>query len=744
VRFAVSIARRICNSRCKLASPSRVTEQRPIKVAVVGGGCAAVSAAFELTRPEYQGKYEVTIYQLGWRLGGKGASGRGPADRIEEHGIHLWMGFYENAFRLMRECYAELDRDTERCPIAGWHDAFEPVELVGATDICSDGAWRTWKGVLPPTEGLPGDPVENGRQWNMVDYMRRMVELLLNLLRTIPMQSGEGARRPAERPFTSAASSGGVVEAISRLLGYGEIATLAGLIQAVELLKLAIGSVANYPQSVILRLLDAIGINASRLLEERLQHDVPLRWVWQVVDLTLATLRGEVRFGLMTDPRGFDAIDEYDCREWLLLNGASESSVNSGFVRGLYDLVFAYEEGDTKRPRISAGVALRCMVRSFFTYRGAFFWRMRAGMGDVVFAPFYEVLKRRGVRFEFFHRLENVKLGDPGEEPEADASYVAALEFDVQALVKGDGYRPLVDVRGLSGWPSRPDYSQLVDGEQLEATGRDFESHWDRHKVRTKILRVGSDFDLVVLGVGIGAVPSVCREILARDARWRAMVDYGKTVATQAFQLWMSADMKELGWTDPPIVLSGFTEPFDSWGDMQHVIALESWPTPPPRALAYFCNALPDADAAPESVGDYAAQRREEVRRNAVRFLNRDIVRLWPEAMGPSGQFRWEVLVDPPGRDATDGSKDDDRFASQFWTANVNPSDRYSQSLPGSSAHRISPLDRTYDNLTIAGDWTDCGLNAGCVEAAVMSGRLAAHAIAQSPPLEDIVGFDHP
>jgi hypothetical protein len=40
--------------------------------------------------------------------------------------------------------------------------------------------------------------------------------------------------------------------------------------------------------------------------------------------------------------------------------------------------------------------------------------------------------------------------------------------------------------------------------------------------------------------------------------------------------------------------------------------------------------------------------------------------------------------------------------------------------------------------------WTSCGFNAGCVEAAVMSGRLAAHAIAATPPLENIVGFDHP
>ena len=67
-------------------------------------------AAFELSRPEHQGRFEITAYQLGWRLGGKGASGRGPSQRIEEHGLHLWMGFYENAFALMRACHAERHR----------------------------------------------------------------------------------------------------------------------------------------------------------------------------------------------------------------------------------------------------------------------------------------------------------------------------------------------------------------------------------------------------------------------------------------------------------------------------------------------------------------------------------------------------------------------------------------------------------------------------------------------------------
>ena len=60
-----------------------MSRPKPIEVVIVGGGCAGMSAAFELTRPRHQGRYRVTVYQLGWRLGGKGASGRGPAEAEE-------------------------------------------------------------------------------------------------------------------------------------------------------------------------------------------------------------------------------------------------------------------------------------------------------------------------------------------------------------------------------------------------------------------------------------------------------------------------------------------------------------------------------------------------------------------------------------------------------------------------------------------------------------------------------------
>src|SRR6185436_16609870 len=115
----------------------------------------------------------------------------------------------------------------------------------------------------------------------------------------------------------------------------------------------------------------------------------------------------------------------------------------------------------------------------------------------------------------------------PGESP-----YVEALEFDVQVEVKACEYQPLVDVQGLPCWPAAPDYGQLVDGARLAQEGHDFESPWDRRRARGRTLRVCDDFDLVVLGVGLGAIPQVCGDLVARDPRWRAMVSHVRTVAT--------------------------------------------------------------------------------------------------------------------------------------------------------------------------------------------------------------------
>ena len=350
-----------------------MADDRPIEVAVIGGGCASIATAFELTRPEHRGKYHVTIYQTGWRLGGKGASGRGPAQRIEEHGLHVWLGFYENAFRLMRECYAELKRDPRTERFSDWREAFFPDPYVGITDRSRDGEWLSWTAHFPPGEGLPGDPLTTHNPFTISSYLARTGALLRALLLGLETRRGGGASKQDDtrgQADTDDPSPESVVARIMRLLKYGVMTTSAGLIEAAAILELLLRAMPSYPENVVLRFLEALSSGIRKQFEELIVSDDEIRCKWEILDLVLAILVGVVRFRLLTDPRGLDAINDYECREWLRMNGASEPALNSAFVRGLYDLALAYEDGDPERPGLAAGQALRGSLRMFFTYRG--------------------------------------------------------------------------------------------------------------------------------------------------------------------------------------------------------------------------------------------------------------------------------------------------------------------------------------------------------------------------------------
>lgn len=114
------------------------TPADPERIAIVGGGMSALTAAHFLTDPSLKGRFKVSVYTLGWRLGGKGASGRNAAlhDRIEEHGLHIWFGTYHNAIGLMRRCYAELGRPPN-APLATFDEP--PARAIGLPDLPPTG-----------------------------------------------------------------------------------------------------------------------------------------------------------------------------------------------------------------------------------------------------------------------------------------------------------------------------------------------------------------------------------------------------------------------------------------------------------------------------------------------------------------------------------------------------------------------------------------------------------------------------
>ena len=164
------------------------------RIAILGGGAGAVTAALELSAPGWEHHFEsITLYQQGWRLGGKGACGRGRDLRIEEHGLHLWFGFYENAFQLLDRCHRELDA-REKAGQPRWdlqfknvEDSFSRVEQLAVTD--HDGChWGLWLADFfdefddcPWLDPDPRPPDERPDQWTVAFYAVRCLRLAADL-----------------------------------------------------------------------------------------------------------------------------------------------------------------------------------------------------------------------------------------------------------------------------------------------------------------------------------------------------------------------------------------------------------------------------------------------------------------------------------------------------------------------------------------------------------------------------------
>jgi hypothetical protein len=138
--------------------------------------------------------------------------------------------------------------------------------------------------------------------------------------------------------------------------------------------------------------------------------------------------------------------------------------------------------------------------------------------------------------------------------------------------------------------------------------------------------------------------------------------------------------------------------------------------------VAYFCGALNALWPNAEDPEEYVAQCRAKVLADAVAYLDDHVGLYLPGAVTEHG-FAWHLLT------GVNGHRGAAALETQYVSVNIDPSDRYVQSVPGSDKFRLRSDESGYDNLVLAGDWTDSGFNAGCIEAAVMSGLQAANAL---------------
>lgn len=747
-------------------------EIKPKKIAILGGGLASLTTALELTNQSgWQTQYEITIYQLGWRLGGKLATGRrtaptenmgSPDYRIQEHGLHIFLGFYRNVFKLLKQCYEELGPDG---PFSSIEDVFIRQNLIVFERYVND-EWVTVPFNFPENSLLPWDSYNSsGSSW---DHLCRFLKWLAEISTQI-----------SSPPTSTDQGFPDLPRSIELLTQYTEVAAellqlnldilfvlLPNQIQSLKTdsifnffeqiflsVSTEIASVldGSYPSesifasmaatvasslkgdpkshppeahNLILTLLEKFENYLKKRLEKYINTDTDIAWKLELINLGIAVTKGLFQDQVIQG-KGLNSIDDYEFREWLRKHGADEAAINSMFVKVIYDLVFAFPKGNTTDPQLAAGIAVRIWITIIFEYYGSVMWKFRAGTADVAISPIYLVLKRRGVKFKFFHWVDKVHLD---QETKTQIQSIGILQ-QVNLKDPDREYEPLIEVKGMKCWPDQPLYDQIENPDQIQ--DKDLESPWSNWEPVSKLtLERGRDFDLVVIGMSIASLPYSCKELIENSQAWQKMTTHIQTVPTQGGQLWLKPTLQQLGWPITSPVLSAYVQPLDTYADMSELIPQENWPAHQyPYSCAYFTGVISDPGM-PPMFTEFGFPERvlENVQGQAVSFLNTSIGHFWPKGTrkdNPQG-LDWNLLVD----DVNNGSGIE-RFYAQFWRVNISPSERYVLSVPGSTKYRLKPNQSGYKNLYLTGDWTDTHYNSGCVEATTISGMLAAKAIVE-------------
>src|SRR6185437_15524308 len=206
----------------------------PIKVAVLGGGCGGQAAAWALTAtPALRERFDVTVYERSWALGGKGASGRmpdssgngGQGQRIQEHGLHIWFGFYVHAFRMLRGAYEESGLASGD---DWWQLPFQKCDEVSLYEQRDDGTWLRQPVHLPRRGGANRGPPTQPQRLGLGRVMARTTRLLATGMRAELGITGPHRGRPRSSGQPGVDDMASTLEAIAAAMDDVESPVLLG------------------------------------------------------------------------------------------------------------------------------------------------------------------------------------------------------------------------------------------------------------------------------------------------------------------------------------------------------------------------------------------------------------------------------------------------------------------------------------------------------------------------------------
>ena len=145
-------------------------------------------------------------------------------------------------------------------------------------------------------------------------------------------------------------------------------------------------------------------------MENEVLENRPLKELLCYIDVSITIFKGILEDNI---PKiGLDSLIHMDFREWLTKHGLTKTALHSYFLQFQYDVCVSYVEGNNELPSMETGTTLKYFLQMYYCFNDIPDFEEQGGLGDMIFAPVYEVLKRRGVTFKFFHNVENLHLNE--------------------------------------------------------------------------------------------------------------------------------------------------------------------------------------------------------------------------------------------------------------------------------------------------------------------------------------------
>lgn len=735
------------------------------RVVILGSGPSALTAAWQLTDPALNGRYAVTIYQMGWRSGGLCASGRVlPEYWINQNGTHYLFGCYTNSLRMGREVYAYLESigDTR---FGTFDEQLIPRNLIVVSQFFK-GNWTKWALEMPENGELPGARAAQPSSKLMSGLI--LLKHTLHYLLTEPVLAELETQEPAHHSRLGELMRG-IGHELGSIFSHSIKSVLDWVLKIVqEALQLAD---KLHLERLLHGLVDVlVGLRSllQKIIGDPRRDSLIATRIWLLVDLGLTVAIGYIQDRAYTE-EGLAALDEYDFRDWLRTHGAEETSVMSPPVTVWYDAIAAYDNGDVRRGSCAAGASLITASRLLNDYHGSVAYQLKNEIADSMIAPLYAALVHRGVRFAYFHRVWDIVPGADGR--------IAKVVLEQQAqTISGNpfAYDPFIHLPlepkdkqhpqgGRPVWPDEPNYDQIIlpkspqiahltkralDGEPQqspdslgvlllpdpkhkeripienpthplhpvpELVGPAMDSYFYPRLGPDVELLADRDFDILLSGLGFKMYPSSAPSLLAQSERWRTAVEKVGATETQSLRLWFLPELPALGWNLGAPILSAYAQPYSTWEDPTPCLLSEYWPASnQPKTVSHLFGPLLGSGELP-SMTDRGYVRRQFIQAYCAAGIWTHYVvgSLWPGATRPG----YPLVLDG----AT--------LAAIQVRANAGPEQMYTQVIPGTAKYRLEADQTGYRNMLVCGDWTKTELLTGCEEGAVMSGLNAAAAL---------------